>query len=191
MTPIFTTPEKKKELLTLCMARDSWGHTLVALEHLRRLGVGPSDELYDVQVTAAAVLYMRPFERSHGLNRLTDYEVFNDVSGGDTLKLIHDAVDKLRNQITAHQQLSGWDRLLRGTPDAQPADRLVIRIGGGEPMSYEVGTPALDPSFLEHFMRLAAFQQGRANSALFNSAASVLPSLIEGRGEFLIETQIT
>ncbi len=79
------------------------------------------------------------------------------------------------------------DLVLRGVADAQPADRLVIRIGGGEPISYEVGGPALDPDFLPHFSRLVRVQESRVNADLFNRVAAVLPSLIEGRGEFLIE----
>ena len=52
------------------MARDSWRNALVALNQLRQSGAGPEHDLYDVLITAAAVLYMRPFERSDGLNRL-------------------------------------------------------------------------------------------------------------------------
>lgn len=187
MPTLNTTPETKKELLTLCMARDSWSHAIVALDQLRQSRATPEHDLYDVLITAAAVLYMRPFERSDGLNRLTAYETFGGTSESDTLRQVHTAVDRLRNQIVAHQQVSGWDRLLRGVPEALPADRLVIRIGGGEPMSYEVGGPVLDPNFLPAFSHLVRFQEARVNGELFNRVASVLPPLIEGRAEFLIE----
>lgn len=97
----------------------------------------------------AAVLYMRPFERSDGLNRLTRYETFSGTSEADTLKQVHTAVDRLRNQT--------------------------FHIGGGEPMSYEVGGPVLDPHFLPAFSHLVRFQEARVNCELFNWVASVLP----------------
>lgn len=66
-----------------------------------------------------------------------------------------------------------------------------MRIEAGKPMSYEVTAPTLERGFIEHFLRLACVQQGRANQAFFNAMVLALPNLIEGRGEFLIETEET
>ena len=190
METIKVPPEKKIELLTLCMARDSWNHTREALRSLQALGATPDHAMYDILLTAACVLYIRPFEKSHGLERLHAYAKFDDLDEADTLRKTHKIVDDARNQLMAHQQVSGWTKLLKGVSGALPGDRLVIRMGAG-PMSYEVSAPTLEPGFIQHFMRLAAVQEGRANEALFNAAMPVLPSLIEDRKEFQIEAQQT
>jgi hypothetical protein len=143
--------------------------------------------MYDILLTAACVLYMRPFEKSHGLVRLSEYEKFDEYPDRADLERVHAAVDKTRNQIMAHQQVSGWDKLLKGVPDALPARRLIVRLGAGHPMSYEIGAPTLTPEFIHPFLHLVEVQHARANLAFFQAVVPQLPSSWEGLGEFSIE----
>ena len=170
------------------MARDSWSRTSEALLRIQALKAVPDRTMYDLLLIAACVLYLRPFERSDGLIRLRDYANFDGVAGGDELRRIHVAVDKARNQIMAHRQVSGWDKLLQGTLDGKAGDLLVISVGNG-PLSYEVSDPTLHPEFIGHFLWLAQVQEARANKAFFNAIGPVLPSLIVGRKKFLIEAE--
>lgn len=187
MQPVYVSAESRSELLSLCMARDSWSHALDALRQLIALGSDSDPTNYDVLLTAACVLYMRPFEKSHGLIRLEQYLNFDGLANSEDLRRTHEAVDKTRNQIMAHQQVSGWDKLLKGVPDALPAHRLIVRLGAGHPMSYEISAPTLRPEFLSPFAHLVSVQHGRANHDFFQAVVPLLPSSFTGLGEFSIE----
>lgn len=43
--PVYISEEKRSELLSLCMARDSWTHALHALEQMIALGSHPDHEV--------------------------------------------------------------------------------------------------------------------------------------------------
>jgi hypothetical protein len=173
MHSITVRPELKKELLSLCYALESWRHAQAALIKLRDDAIQPDHVLYEVLTTAVVVLYMRPFEKSHGLRPLRDFEQFESDGDGQLLKDIHEAVDKTRNQILAHQQLSGWDKLLQHFQGAERAGKLVVSMG--PPLSYEVQSPTLSPDMAPFILRLMNYQSDRVQLRFIHELSKVLP----------------
>jgi hypothetical protein len=190
MQTIIVSADTKRRLTSLNLAHSGWrsAQEVLAEIHVRKLK--PDFGLFEGLMTAACVLYARPFKKAKGIVPLVELANFNDYERGPQLLEVHRAAIDARDTVLAHQDVKKWPALVKGVPGARPVDELIVTFSGG-PFAIESGGLLPPENLHELLPDLISLQLKRVDSLRFGLITGVLPPSFELPAKFSIETEGT
>lgn len=190
MQTIKVSPDTKRRLTSLNLAHSGWRSAQDVLSDIHARELKPDFGLFEGLMTAACVLYARPFKKAKGIIPLLELECFDDYSNGQHLLEVHKAAIEARDTVLAHQDVRKWPELLKGVPGARPVDEAIITFSGG-PFTIESGGLLPQENLHDFLPELIALQIKRVDSLRFGLNTGVLPRSFELPAKFSIEAEST
>lgn len=190
MQTIKVPPDTKRRLTSLNLAHSGWRSAQDVLGDIHARQLKPAFGLFEGLMTAACVLYARPFKKAKGIIPLVELECFEDYARGPELLEVHKAAIEARDTVLAHQDVKKWPTLLKDVPGARPVDEAIVTFSGG-PFSIESGGLLPPENLHELLPDLIALQLRRVDSMRFGLVAGILPPSFELPAAFSIEAEPT
>lgn len=163
-----------RRLVSLNLAYGGWETALQMLREIRDRKLLPSFGLFEGLMTAACVLYGRPFKAANGLVKLTEMEDFSEFDDGTELRQIHAMALDSRDKVLAHPDFERWEAMPATSHSNLAIGEIHVHLESGR-TSFE-SVALLPPGNLHELMpRLLCAQIERVNRLRLLEVMYALP----------------